>query len=489
MNFRGQDKRQQTPGQLGNNPNMGDEKDDYIVNLQQQIHFMELELKILKEKVLEDEQKSGIGSLYDDDKSSHQHISLLKNKYAQMKRDFDRTLNELNKQSLKVKGQEFVLDSQTKIVKEQTQKLKKTEAEFNEEKRDERQHLTFTTKDYGKQQYALEGEMRELANNCQHAEDTHKSHKIQQEEEKTGDEENKARHDQEVKLMTDLKTRKQKEKTDLEKDLAQIEKDFLAKKEYQDALAETAKLREKIEADKVTTQFLEIQVNLLTNATDELNEKRDTLAEEKKLADTKNEELKTQFKAKEEIENKRLQSKLNREKSAEYKELLANEEMIKASNEDIQNKLRAEKETYDNLLKDKIELTETFDRCEEEFKIDTKIVEEQDALLAELKKLIEAEQAEVDKLEEAVIESNKIKKVEEDRHRREQQENTALTAKMEFIEANYDYTTTPEEMQVHFFTDLKKSNEDVNKTVDAFKSKVEGVKDEVKTILMKRRTF
>ena len=36
------------------NPNE-DAKDDYIVNLQQQIHFMELELKILKEKVLEDE--------------------------------------------------------------------------------------------------------------------------------------------------------------------------------------------------------------------------------------------------------------------------------------------------------------------------------------------------------------------------------------------------------------------------------------------------
>ena len=81
MNFRGQDKKQQTPGQLGNNPNV-DATDDYIVNLQQQIHFMELELKILREKVLEDEAKSGIGSMYDDDKTSHQHISLLKTKYA-----------------------------------------------------------------------------------------------------------------------------------------------------------------------------------------------------------------------------------------------------------------------------------------------------------------------------------------------------------------------------------------------------------------------
>ena len=88
--------------------------------------------------------------------------------------------------------------------------------------------------------------------------------------------------------------------------MTQIEKDFLAKKEYQDALAETAKLREKIEADKVTTQYLEIQVNLLNEATEVLNQKRDDLAEEKKLADSKNEELKTQLKAKEEIENKRL---------------------------------------------------------------------------------------------------------------------------------------------------------------------------------------
>jgi hypothetical protein len=32
---------------------------------------MELELKILKEKVIEDESKSGIGAMFDDDKTSH----------------------------------------------------------------------------------------------------------------------------------------------------------------------------------------------------------------------------------------------------------------------------------------------------------------------------------------------------------------------------------------------------------------------------------
>ena len=117
MNFRGQEKKRPEPAVLGANPNLSVE-DEYITNLQQQIHFMELELKILREKVTEDEKKSGIGSLYDDDKTSHQHIQLLKTKYAQMRKDYDRHQQMLQKEALKVKGQEFVLAAQIAILKE-----------------------------------------------------------------------------------------------------------------------------------------------------------------------------------------------------------------------------------------------------------------------------------------------------------------------------------------------------------------------------------
>ncbi len=61
-------------------------------------------MKILKEKVVEDEKKSGIGSLFDDEKSSFQHISLLKQKYQKMRRDYDKRLEELNKIKLSVIG-------------------------------------------------------------------------------------------------------------------------------------------------------------------------------------------------------------------------------------------------------------------------------------------------------------------------------------------------------------------------------------------------
>ena len=65
-----------------------------------------------------------------------------------------------------------------------------------------------------------------------------------------------------------MKTRKEKERDDLVADLKKIENDFLAKTDYQNALKETAELREKIEEAKVQIQFLDIQVTMLTEMTE-----------------------------------------------------------------------------------------------------------------------------------------------------------------------------------------------------------------------------
>lgn len=168
-----------------------------------------------------------------------------------------------------------------------------------------------------------------------HSEEINLEHKLHSDIEKAFDHESTTRHDLEVTLVTELRTKKEKEKSDLEKDLEKIEKDLLGMKDYQDSLAMTKELKEKTEEMKVKIQFLDIEVKMLTEVTEQLNNLRDELTEEKKLADSKNEELKTQLKAQTEIANKRLQNKLNREKSNEIKDLLANEEMIKATNEDI----------------------------------------------------------------------------------------------------------------------------------------------------------
>ena len=68
-----------------------------------------------------------------------------------MKRDFDRAVQDLSKQSLKVKGQEFVLDAQLKIMTEQMQKLKAQEAELNESTRKVHSELHQTNKENSRQ--------------------------------------------------------------------------------------------------------------------------------------------------------------------------------------------------------------------------------------------------------------------------------------------------------------------------------------------------
>ena len=346
----------------------------------------------------------------------------------------------LQKQSLKVKGQEFVLDAQVARIKQQTNSLKDTEANYNDDMRDKRQTLTINNKDGAKQQSANESELRAKNDEMNQAERTHYDHTIHQDKEKKFSAEALHRHNLEVELYTALKTAKEKEKTQLDADLAKIEADFLAKTDYQNALKETAELKAKIEACKVEVQFLEIRVTLLSEQTEWLTQKRDDLTEEKKLAEGKNEELKTQAKAQEEIANKRLQNQLNRNKSAEIKELLANEEMVKATNDDLKNKLRNEKENYDNLLTDKMMKEEQLLRLREELKIDTAVVDEQDLLLAELKKQIEAEQIDVDALQEDVDAATIVNKKEDERNRRVHVDHTSHTAKIIFIEDNYEGT-------------------------------------------------
>lgn len=125
---------------------------------------MELELKILKEKVVEDEKKSGIGSLFDDEKSSFQHISLLKQKYQKMRRDYDKKVEELNKYKLNVVGDQFVLDSQISIMLAQNSKIEDQQKEYDFATKKRLFELEREFKDISKQRFELENELRALDN-------------------------------------------------------------------------------------------------------------------------------------------------------------------------------------------------------------------------------------------------------------------------------------------------------------------------------------
>lgn len=94
---------------------------------------MELELKILKEKVNDDEKKSGIGSLFDDEKTSHQHILLLKEKYMQMRKDFDRKQYEQDQLKLKITGEQFMFNSQIETIQKHYKELDDNQTDYRDQ--------------------------------------------------------------------------------------------------------------------------------------------------------------------------------------------------------------------------------------------------------------------------------------------------------------------------------------------------------------------
>jgi hypothetical protein len=170
MNFRGQDKSRE--GTLGGNPNAGVEE-EYIANLQQQVHFMELELKILKEKVVEDEKNSGIGSLFDDEKTSHQHIHLLKEKYMHMRKEFDKKQQDLNKRRLDIIGEQFVLNSQIDTITEQSARQAEEEDEFKAVTKKAHFEKEKKAKELHKLRSAIEADCRSLETQLQREQTEH----------------------------------------------------------------------------------------------------------------------------------------------------------------------------------------------------------------------------------------------------------------------------------------------------------------------------
>lgn len=85
-----------------------------------------------------------------------------------------------------------------------------------------------------------------------------------------------------------------------------------------------------------------------------------------------------------------------------------------------------------------------------------------------LREKINQKQAAVDtKLKE--VEKARAENLERDLFNRKfSKANAALKAKLEFIEAKYDYTSSAKSMSLEDFKDLMNSNMSVNNTMDGF---------------------
>lgn len=112
---------------MGENPNAIE--DEYIENLQQQIHFMELELKLLKEKQDEEEKSGGAGGLFVDEKTPGQHLALLKEKYQRMHKELGKAISDLTQHRNQLQGTASTLNQQLNTLTQQYKELEDNKSE------------------------------------------------------------------------------------------------------------------------------------------------------------------------------------------------------------------------------------------------------------------------------------------------------------------------------------------------------------------------
>jgi len=93
------------------NENNKNVENEFIENLKKQIYFMEMELKLMKEREAEINKSGGFTQLFNDDKDPTQHIQQLKSKYSNMRKKMEDQITDLNDKKREVTGQNVSLKS------------------------------------------------------------------------------------------------------------------------------------------------------------------------------------------------------------------------------------------------------------------------------------------------------------------------------------------------------------------------------------------
>ena len=183
------------------------------------------------------------------------------------------------------------------------------------------------------------------------------------------------RHDLYIELINKLIDLKKKERDDINKKLEDIDKAFRDWKAYQDFMNEIARLDGEIEDAIVRGEVLNIKAENLKITVENLTIKKDSLLDEKRISNQKYDDMKGTFQSQEDLRQKKLQSRLNNNKSQTVKDLIANLELIDENNKETANKLTTEIENYDKLLKEKMYAQEHLDLETKKYDLDSLSVE------------------------------------------------------------------------------------------------------------------
>ena len=288
-------------------------ENDFIDNLKKQIYFMEMELKLMKEREREIAKSGGFTQLFNDDKDPSIHIQQLKVKYANMRKKMEDEILILNDKKREITGLNVSLKAKLasiqKFEQEVYNKLKEMEtskkAELNEK------NSEFYGKDNERTNLEADNRLQNSKLNQTLTENEDLKYNIE-----TGDKIGKMTQDdfdEGIKLIDDLVEIKGKELTETREKIKNVIDRAENVPNYKEEQENNEKFKKQIE--ELKEQFLKLNTDaecaeMVNNYI--IKKKNDVIAERKKYIDL-NIELKHEIEAKNTLNDNRIQKKYEKQ--------------------------------------------------------------------------------------------------------------------------------------------------------------------------------
>ena len=447
-------------------------ENDFIDNLQKQIYFMEMELKLMKEREREIAKSGGFTQLFNDDKDPSIHIQQLKVKYANMRKKMEDEILLLNDKKREIIGINVALKAKLNSVQKFEQDVYNKLKELEREKKTllNEKNSQFFEKDNERTNLEADNKLSNANLNQTLKENEDLKYKIETDEKigKMSQED----FNEKVKLVEDLIEIKGKELNDCRDEIKVIIEKAESVPNYKEEQENNEKYKKEIEELKEKNLKLQTEAESAEMVNNYLiKKKNDVIAERKKYIDL-NIELKHEIEAKTTLNNNRIQKKVREANSEEIQEITAKLEETKQKVNDLEDKIKKEIEKVHNFTKEIIKVNIKLNhRKEIEENLQKNIAKEKEEL-EQNKKTYEVCEEESDTLKDKIGKEKTDNELLKNRNKLLHEENSAITSKFDFIKDNYDYTTNLKRISMEDLKNLAQSNTLVNATIDNFVDKV-----------------
>ena len=447
-------------------------ENDFIDNLKKQIYFMEMELKLMKEREREIAKSGGFTQLFNDDKDPSIHIQQLKVKYSNMRKKMEDEILLLNDKKREIIGINVSLKAKLKSVQDFEQEVYNKLKELEREKKSllNEKNSLFLEKDNEKTN--LEADNRLSKTNLNQTLNENETLKYNIETEDKIGKMSQDDFNEKIKLVEDLVEIKGKELSECREQIKVITEKAESVPNYKEEQENNEKYRKEIEELKEKNLKLQTEAECAEMVNNYLiKKKNDVITERKKYIDL-NIELKHEIEAKTTLNDNRIQKKVREANSEEIQEIKAKLDETNQKVNDLEEKIKKEIDKIHNFTKEIIKVNIKLNhRKEIEENLQKKISKEKEEL-EENKKTYEVCEEESGTLKDKIGKEKTDNELLKNRNKLLHEEDSAITSKYDFITKNYDFTTNLKRISMDDLKNLAQSNTLVNATIDNFVDKV-----------------